>query len=94
MIVVERNTLSKLDELTEWASKADTGDTCTYHIGAYLADTSSSIRLGLMMYELASDGKVYLFQRKLGPFNFEYIAVRSHRMKREHIPIRRGKDGI
>lgn len=55
-----------------WVKKAKVGDKLVYHTGDSLKDC----KMRDEVLRQASLGKIHLSQRRLGPFNFEYTAMK------------------
>lgn len=68
------------DKFNEWLAKAKPNDRYIYHVGLGLYDTVLSGQCKKVVWEQACLGNVFLFQRRKGPYIFEYIAVKSNRM--------------
>lgn len=82
------NTLPSVEDFTAWLTSAPPGDKFIYHVGDLFADRQFFIsRLGTegrsqlsiladAAYRAARTNQVMLVQRRLGPSEWEYIAVK------------------
>jgi hypothetical protein len=89
MLLVSRNRFQRIQEFTEWLDNAPNGDVYTYYTGPCVGSAGIEYEsLARVVYGKALDGKVYLFQRKISPFTFDYIAVKSGKIPKQLMPIR------
>lgn len=75
-------------DFCEWLQVATPGETIAYHRGFLVVDTNATtsrlchherlklLSLAALAYRAAEQGAVHLLQRRIGPDQFSYIAVR------------------
>ena len=83
-------TISNSDEMIQWASRAKRGERAVYYNGMLIADRErhfqrggfadtmpESMKAARSAWRAYMDGLVYLVQKKNGPMDYDYIAVKS-----------------
>jgi hypothetical protein len=97
MTCLERNLpaardLISIAEFRGWLARAEAGPWFEYHRGHLIWDRSPSselpegdrralTRIANAVFQAAEEGRVHLVQRRHGPFDFSYLAIKSIRSR-------------
>jgi hypothetical protein len=80
-----------------WLARAEPGAVLEYHRGLLIFDRSPASELsederrvvaGLAdaAFQAAEEGRVHLVQRRNGPFDFSYVAIKATPARRQRVP--------
>ena len=61
----------------EWYYAANGGDKFVYYAGSNLASSQESWAVKNLVWKFAIEGKVYLFQKRFGNNDYQYIAIKA-----------------
>ncbi len=78
--------IKSVDEAKEFIETAQPYSRCIYHVGGGATDTTLSTFIKNVVWNAAVAGKVYLVQKRIGPSQFQYIAIKSRDRLKSLIP--------